>query len=450
MNIAFGHSSMDFDCLGSLVMIKKLFPDYRLVRSNQIHQAARNIFDIYEDYFDFLNPKDLEKEKIDSIIIVDTCIAELVSEYMKHIKTPNPEILVFDHHEKNLCNIPGARIEGGKAGANTSFLGRLAMEKGISLTPEEATIALTGIYADTGRLIYENVCRDDYEVSAWLLDMGASLKLVKTFLEIITEDGQIEVMNWLLQIKISRNIRGHIILLSFLELDANIPGLSSVVEKVMDIENPDAYFAVFFIRLTKTILVIGRSRQPVINLQQLLHVYGGGGHPSAASAQIKNSEGAIFYEEFISYLESSLAPAVRAEEIMTRGLITINENKSLLQASQLMEESNHSGLPVLDNNGMLTGFINLKDIMKGRRAGAMNAPVRAYMTKPAISAPGNLTLREVERFFFKYHIRHLLIAESGVFLGIISRRDFFQYEKLKKISFEMNERRPQIPEVVYY
>jgi hypothetical protein len=32
VNVAFGHTNMDFDCLGSLILVKKLFPDYRLVR----------------------------------------------------------------------------------------------------------------------------------------------------------------------------------------------------------------------------------------------------------------------------------------------------------------------------------------------------------------------------------------------------------------------------------
>jgi tRNA nucleotidyltransferase (CCA-adding enzyme) len=184
---------------------------------------------------------------------VDTCVAERVAEYLKYMKNSDPHILVIDHHGTEGCNILGARLEGGRVGANSTCLGKRAMEKGLSPLPEEATIALTGIYADTGKLIYENVCRDDYEVSAWLLDMRASLKLVKSFLEVVKEDEQIEVMNRLLQIKTSRIIQGHMVLLSFLELDANVPGLVAIVEKVMDIENPDAYFAVFSIRKTKTV-----------------------------------------------------------------------------------------------------------------------------------------------------------------------------------------------------
>ncbi|GHV24472.1 hypothetical protein FACS189498_1690 [Spirochaetia bacterium] len=429
MNIAFGHSNTDFDCLGSLILIKKLFPDYRLIRSNHISPAARNLFDFYEGYFDFLTPKDLDGERIDRIIIVDTCMAERVAEYLTHIRDSDPEILIYDHHDTGGCNILGARIAGAPLGANTSYLGRLAMAKSLVLSPEEATIALTGIYADTGRLIYENVRRDDYEVAAWLLDMGASLKLVQSFLEVVKEDEQIEVMNRLLQKNTQRIIQGHVVLLSYLELEENVSGLAAVVEKVMDVENPDAYFAVFYIAKNKTVLLIARSRRPAIDLHQILHVYGGGGHQGAASAQIRDREGPFFYEEFLAYLETTLTPAVRAGDIMTREVISVHESRSLMEASQMMEESNHSGMPVLNDEGTVTGYIGLKDIMKGRKAAAMKSPVRAYMVKPAISAVENITMREVERLFFKHHIGHLPIVNEGKLTGIVSRWDFLQYQK---------------------
>ncbi|GHU18192.1 hypothetical protein FACS1894163_09940 [Spirochaetia bacterium] len=429
MNIAFGHTNMDLDCLGSLILIKKLFPDYRLVRSKLIHPAARNLYNLYQNYFDFLDPKDLEEEHIENIIIVDTCMAERVGEYLACIRNSDPKIRVIDHHQIENCNILGAVIEGGRVGANTSYLGKLAMKQGITLQSEEATIALTGIYADTGRLIYENVRRDDFEVCAWLLDMGASLRLVKSFLEPIQDNDQIIALSQILLVMSTREIQGHIILLSYLEIEENIPGLSTVVEKVMDIEHPDAYFAFFYIPKSKTTFLIARSQKARIDLHELLHVYGGGGHHLAASAKIANRDGPAFYEEFLIFLEKSLSPATRAENIMTRNVRTINENNSLLEASLLLEEAELTGMPVLSNAGEVTGYIGLREIMKGRKAAVMNAPVRAYMSKPAITASAAITMREVERMFYKHHIGHLPIVEDHKLIGIVTRWDYLQYKK---------------------
>ena len=427
MDIAFGHTNMDFDCLGSLLMVKKLFPGYRLVRSSRIHPAAQNMYDFYAGYFDFLTPKDISTETIDNIIIVDTCMAGRVSEYFSRIRNSNPSIQIFDHHQMENCDILGARIEKGQFGANTSLLGKMAMQKGIVLEPEEATIALTAIYADTGRLIYENVCRADYEVSAWLLEMGASLKLVRSFLETVKEDGQIAVLNQLRPTQCL--IQGHLILLSYLELEDNVSGLSAVVEKIMDVQYPDAYFAVFSIAKEKTVFLVARSQKKIIDLDALLSVYGGGGHQLAASAKISGRDGWEVFSEFRSYLEKSLEPAARAKDIMTKNVFTIHETTSLMDASMFLERVDLTACPVVDINGDVSGFISLRDIMKGRKIGKMQSPVKAYMSRPVISAESTVTMREVERIFYKYKISHLPILEEGKLLGIVTRWDYLQFQK---------------------
>jgi len=427
MDIAFGHTNMDFDCFGSLILIKRLFPGYRLVRSNRIHPAAQVMYDFYKDYFDFLSPKDLSGETIDNIIIVDTCTAGRVSEYFSHIQNSSPAICVFDHHHAEECDIPGAQIEKKQLGANASLLGKKAMEKGITFESEEATIALTAIYADTGRFIYENVTRDDYEVAAWLLDMGASLRLVKSFLETVREDEQIAVLNQLRPEV--HSIQGNAILLSYLELEENVSGLAAVVEKIMDIQNPDAYFAVFFIPKDNTILLIARSQKKKIDLHALLSAYGGGGHQLAASAKISSGDGQKFFEEFRQFLNFALKPAVVVNEIMTKNVFTIHETTSLMEASMFLERVDLTACPVVDKEGNVSGFISLRDIMKGRKHGKMQAPVKAYMSVPVISAGGKVTLREIERIFFKNKIGHLPILEEGKLMGIVTRWDYLQFQK---------------------
>jgi tRNA nucleotidyltransferase (CCA-adding enzyme) len=423
---------MDLDCLGSLILIKKLFPGYHLVRSRIIHPAAYSLYNLYEKYFNFLNPRDIAEEKIDNIIIVDTSSAERVKEYFACIRNSDPRIVIYDHHPEKSCDIQGAELAGKSWGSNTTYLGKLAMERGLSLESEEATIALTGIYADTGRLIYENVCREDLEVAAWLLDMGASLRLVKSFLETLKEDDQMLILNQLLLLVRTQVIQGHEILLSYLEIEENIPGLAPVVEKIMEIENPDAYFSVFFIRKNRTILVIARSQKRRIDLHELLTAYGGGGHQMAASLMIRNQEGPRFYQDFLGYLEHSLAPATCARDVMTGKVFTVNENSTIMEASMYMEDVNHTGLPVLNDRGKLTGFLSLRDIMKARRASRMHAPVRSVMSQNTVSSHPGITMREVERLFYKYHIGHLPILEDEKLIGIVTRWDFLEYKKRRK------------------
>jgi tRNA nucleotidyltransferase (CCA-adding enzyme) len=417
---------MDLDCFGSLILVKKLFPDYSLVRSRLIHPAAYTLYNLFGNHFDFIEPVDLEGETIENIIVVDTSSSARIQEYLGHIRGSNPAITIYDHHPPEHRDILGARYLGFPWGANTSGLGRLARERGIRLESEEATIALTGIYADTGCLVYENVKPQDLETAAWLLDMGASLKLVKSFLETIKEDDQIRILNRLLLTAQPFDIQGNEVLLSYLELDRQVSGLAAVIEKITDVKNPDAYFAVFFIPKNNTALVIARSRRSRIDLHEILALYGGGGHQSAASAKISAEDGRRFYDDLRRHLERSLAPAVRAADIMSRDVCSVNENQTLLEASKYMEEVNHTGLPVLNDAGELNGFLSLREIMKGRKNSQMSSPVRAYMIRNVISAAPGVTTREIERLFFKHHIGHLPIVENNALAGIVSREDYLR------------------------
>jgi predicted transcriptional regulator len=49
---------------------------------------------------------------------------------------------------------------------------------------------------------------------------------------------------------------------------------------------------------------------------------------------------------------------------MSKPLITINQNSSIKEATDLMQQNNIRRLPVLDNKGKLVGIITAKDILK--------------------------------------------------------------------------------------
>jgi tRNA nucleotidyltransferase (CCA-adding enzyme) len=421
---------MDLDCLGSLIMVKKLFPDYQLVKSRLVHPVAQNLYTLYRLYFNFVDVKELKDETIDNIIIVDTCRAERVNEYFSVLQDGQPAIQVYDHHDFENCDIPGATVHGIKTGSNTSFLANMARAKGVTLTHEEATIALTGIYADTGKLIYDNVRREDFEAAIYLLDMGASLTLVKSFLETIKADEQIEIMNHLLLKRVNKTIQGHSIMLTYHELDENTPGLAAIVERIMEVENPDAFFACFYLVRQKAMLLIARSQRAVIDLRDILKPYGGGGHQLAASAKIACDNGTAFFMALLEHLESGVHPALCARDIMTQKVLTIQETATLLDASMFLESVERSGVPVLNEDGKLTGFIGLRDIMKGRKAAQMHAPVKAYMARNLITSDSSVTMREIERIFYKNHIGHLPIVEDAQLVGIVTRWDYLRAQRL--------------------
>lgn len=61
---------------------------------------------------------------------------------------------------------------------------------------------------------------------------------------------------------------------------------------------------------------------------------------------------------------SNLSTEVLILEVMSKPLITINQNSSIKEATDLMQQNNIRRLPILDNKGKLVGIITAKDILR--------------------------------------------------------------------------------------
>lgn len=429
MKIIVGHTNMDLDCIGSIVLASSLYPDFRPVRSRLLHPVAKKLYNIYRHQLQFLNPKDLKGETIEKMVIVDTRSYGRVKEYFEQIEGSPGEIEIYDHHPADRDGIPGAVIHQAPCGANTSQLGALLMERDIMVSPEVATIALAGIYADTGNYTHENVGAIDFKVSSWLLSCGADLGMIKRFLKPLSGSYQITLFHELLNRLNYSSIHGHRVITCYNEVENETEGLGAVVEKVFEVEGQDLFLAVFHFPKRKKSLIIGRNQKNSIDLGEVLSVFGGGGHPKAASAMVKHEDGQLVYQKLMEQLELLLAPAVTAGEIMSSPVHVIDEEVSLLDASIYLEEKGHTGMPVVNREEELTGFITLRDIMKGRRSDQMNAPVKAYMSRNLITAEPVTTVREVEELLFENNIGHLPVLDQGRLTGIITRTDYLAFAK---------------------
>ena len=428
MKIIVGHSNMDLDCLGSMVLVRRLFPDHVPVRSHLIHPVARNLYNLYQNHLNFLSAAELKGRTIERLVVVDTRSLDRILEFYRHVDGAEVETFVYDHHDQDTSDIPRAQVRSALVGANTSLVGTELIERGISIGPEDATIALSGIYADTGNFTHENVRNADFQVAAYCLENGASLALVKSFLNPLQQDYQITLFHEILNRLVFKNFSGHRILLSYFEIDKNISGLAAVVEKVFEVESPDAIFSVFFFHKTSQALIIARSQSRDINVATLLKPFGGNGHAAAASASVKHVESGRTYARLETHLADTLKPAMTAAELMSSHPYTINENQNLIEASIFLERVNHTGVPVVNDANDLVGFLTLRDIMKGRRAEQMQAPVKAYMTRKVVTGAPQTTIREVEELLFKNNIGHLPILENGRVAGILTRSDYLSYK----------------------
>jgi tRNA nucleotidyltransferase (CCA-adding enzyme) len=421
MRVIVGHTNMDLDCLGSLALARNLFPGHQAVRSRLIHPVARNLYNLYADHLDMASVEDLAQQDVEALTVVDTRSQSRIKEFLQVIDTLPAVIDVWDHHPADSSDIPGAVVHESAVGANTTLLGKEAMARGLKLRMEDATIALTGIYADTGNFTHENVSRDDFEVSQWLLGQGASLTLVKTFLQTLKDESQISLFHELLNRLTYQTVHGHLVITAYMEIERQVGGLAAVVEKVFEVESPDALFAVFFFGRENETLIVARSQQKGIDVAHVLGVFGGGGHTQASSALLKGQPGRPTFHALQACLKTMLVDALCAERVMNRDVVTIPDGWSLRDASLFLEKADRTGVPVTDVGGRLCGYLSLRDVMKARKAGELDVPVRSHMIRKVVTGSPAMSLREIEVLFFSHSIYDIPIVESGRIVGIVTR-----------------------------
>lgn len=430
MNIIIGHSNMDLDCIGSMVLAGYLYPDYTIIRSRLVHPVAKNVLNLYKRHLDFNSAKILRGEHIEKVVIVDTRTTNRVKEYFEFADydiSNVEEVIIYDHHEADCCDIEGAILRTEAIGANVSIMVKILKKEGISITPEDATIAIAGIYADTGSFSFDSSTADDLDAASWLISQGAKLPIVRKLLKPMKEESQIGLFHSVMNKLEVKKLLGHYILLSYIEIPKHEPGIGAVVEKIMDVENPDAFFLIVAIAKGNQTLIIGRSQKDSINISALLKPYGGGGHVMAGSAKVKEFYDSAFLDEFVWYLRCSLIPSISAGSLMTTDVFTINESATLMDASIYLEQIEHTGCPVINKNDELVGVITLRDISKGRMSKLMHAPVKSYMARKVETFAIDSSVREIEKMFFSKNIGHIPVVTSQKVIGIVTRQDFLNH-----------------------
>ncbi len=451
MRLLIGHTNMDLDCLGSLVLARHLFPGFQPVRSRLIHPIAKNLYNLYQNHLDFLPSRELRGAAAEEVKVFDARSYHRVKEFLEPLAGPPGRVEVYDHHGEDSCDIPGAILyegdsgsaagsspgsspgstagstAGSSPGSNTALVASLLMERevpGPGIPPEDATIALAGIFADTGNFAHGNVSAVDFAAAAFLMRQGADMNLVRRFIKTLKEEYQLTLFHSVLNRLIYQNIHGHAVMLCLMELSSQTNGLAPIAEKAFEVENPDALLIFFLMRKENRTLIVGRSQKDSIDLAALLKPWGGGGHAQAASALIKGQADRRVYDEVLWHLQETLAPAVTAGDVMSREVQTVHAEWTLLEASLFLEKVQHTGAPVVDGKGELCGFMTLRDISKGRKQGKMDHPVKGFMQGRVYSCETGATLREMEEIFFGRNIGHIPVVDGGRLAGIVTRSDY--------------------------
>jgi CBS domain-containing protein len=141
---------------------------------------------------------------------------------------------------------------------------------------------------------------------------------------------------------------------------------------------------------------------------------------------------------------------MKASDVMTRNLVTVERGTPVAQAIHLMLDNQVSGLPVVDDTGKMVGILTEGDLLRRSETGTerhrprwleiLMGPgrmaedyvrthgrrVEEIMTRDLVTASGDTPLDEIVRLMERRRIKRVPVFEGDALIGIVSRADLLR------------------------
>lgn len=422
MKVIISHQNLDFDGLASMVAASKLYPDAIMSYSGVLGDEVKRFVSLYKNILNIEASSKLDMTKIKELIIVDVNTAGRIGKF-KELIGSDVDILIYDHHEVTNKTIARADKRIYEYGACTTILLKEIIEKQINITAFEATLFILGIYADTNCLTFNHTTYHDAEVVAFLLKEGANLNVINGFLATSMDNEQDKLFTQLLLNVALQEINGYEVVVSAVKSNLYIGQMGTMCEKILEIKNSDAVFII--VDAEERCHIVARSRVDEINIPNILEVFGGGGHPRAGSASIKNLSLEDAIVELNKSMEARIKPQATARDIMSYPVKTVFEDMAVEEVNKIMFRYGHTGMPVVKDNALI-GIISRTDIDKAMIHGLNHAPVKGFMRTSVMTIGPTTTISDINEILISNNIGRVPVVEDGKIIGIVTRTDLLR------------------------
>lgn len=416
------HLNADFDALASMIAAKKLYPDATLVFPGSQEKNLRNFFLHSTLYvFNFAKIKHIDFDRIKKLILVDTRQKSRIGRFAEILDRKDLEIHIYDHHPKSDEDIQGNSEVIKKTGSTIAIITEILKQKGIKITPEEATIMCLGIHEDTGSFSFSSTTKEDHNAAAWLVEQGANHNIISDMLTRELTAEQVWILNDLTKSATTHTVNGIEVVIAKIIRENYSGDIAVLVHKFMEMENLNVLFALA--QMEDRIYFVARSRIDDVNAAEIALAFGGGGHPQAASATIKNKPLVQVEKSLLTLLRKRINPQKKAGDMMSSPAIHIAPEGTVQEASTLMTRYNINVLIVVDKEGDLKGYLTRQIMEKAVFFGLGNIAVREYMNIDFSTVSPGASLTEVQNLIIKNRLRILPVVDGKNVVGVITRTD---------------------------
>jgi len=382
------HTNTDFDGFAAMVAAHKLYPEASICLGGAVNRNVREFQALHADLVPVVDPGDVDRDAVERLILVDTVHPNRLGDLGDLCEREGVHVVAFDHHahagDLPPCLRPDDLVSSSD-GSLVTLLVHIIAERGIPVTPFEATVFALGIHEDTGSLTFSTTTTRDAEALAFCMRAGADVVLLERWLAGALSPAQRRTLAAALQTAEELPIAGAVVLLSTLREDLYVEGVSVVAHRIMDLTGCDAYF--LLVAMENRVFVTGRSRGGRLDVARALAAIGGGGHPAAASAVVKDRSLEAVAREVVAAASAAVAPVRTAADALEPGPPVVAATTSVDEAALVCRRAGHGGVGVVDGE-RLVGRVALADLERAGAHGLGHAPVKAVTSSrvPSVSA----------------------------------------------------------------
>ena len=435
MDIIVSHVNTDFDAFASMVAAKRLYPQAELVFPGSQEKKVRDFIESFKPAT-AMRLRDIKDKRIKMAVVVDTKSPRRLGKLRRLFDDPSVTVHLYDHHPHASGDLHGVVEVIEQVGATATIMTETLRTKGLVPTPMESTLLMLGIYEETGNLLFKGTTERDLRAAAYLLRHGASLKIVSTYMKSALSRDEVDLLNELLHDSTDIIAGGIKVRLAKASKDAYFGDAAHLAHKMMEMEDTDAL--VMLIRMEGKVVIIARSRAHELDVSKVLEEFGGGGHPTAASATVLEQPLELLEEAIKESIHRKIRPGNTASDIMTRPVITVAEGLSIKEAQSMMTRYGVNVLPAL-KDAEYRGIISREVVEKAIFHGFGKSTVADFMSTDALTATAETPQRAIEAMMIESNQRFMPVMDGSAIVGAITRTDLLRvmYEKyLKKVGVD--------------